>query len=115
LDKNLNHFTDTLNATSEYRFVFLYRLRITIFQTSRPILFKTNICHHGEPVEVESPGQLPSLIWPGFPTLSKRAFQVIIPFQNNYQGSPQWWPWNKTSISIDYQGWHECISFNHCI
>jgi len=49
-----------LNATSEYRVVFLYLFRITtIFQTN--ILFKTNKCHHGGPLRAEGPGQLPPL------------------------------------------------------
>ena len=52
-----------------------------------------------------------------FPTLSKRVFEVIIPFQNTYMckaAFPQWLPWNKTSISINSQGWHESISVNQC-
>jgi len=56
-----------LNATSEYRVVFLYLFWITtIFQ--RNILFKTNKCHHGWPPWSGGPGAItpvaPPLIRP---------------------------------------------------
>jgi len=60
-----------LTATSEYRFVFLYHFRITIFQ--RSILFKTNIYHHWVPPWGEGPGSItPSA--PLDPALSAGAF-----------------------------------------
>ena len=58
-----------LNATSEYRVVFLYHFWITtIFQTNA--LFKTNKCHHGGPLRAEGPRQLPPLPPPLTPALS---------------------------------------------
>jgi len=43
-----------LNATSEYRVLFLYLFLITtIFQTN--ILFTTNKYHHGKPLRAEGP------------------------------------------------------------
>ena len=61
-----------LTATWEYRFVFMYRFRITIFQ--RSILFKTNNYHHWAPFRVRGPGQLPPLP-PLDPTLSVGALR----------------------------------------
>jgi len=52
-----------LNATSEYRVVFLYLFWITtIFQ--RNILFKTNKCHHGAPPWSGGPGAIASVAAP---------------------------------------------------
>jgi len=55
---------DLLTATSEYKFVFLHRFRIRIFQ--RSILFKTNNYHRGVPPWSEGPG----LITPAAPPWS---------------------------------------------
>jgi len=68
-----------LNATSEYRVVFLYLFWITTtFQ--RNILFKTNKCHHGGPPWCGGPGAIAPvalpLIRPCAPTLIKPAKHV---------------------------------------
>ena len=60
-----------LTATSEYKFVFLYRFRIAIFQ--RSILFKTNNYHHGVLPWNEGPGSITPAV-PLEPALSAGAF-----------------------------------------
>jgi len=67
-----------LNATPEYRAVFLYLFWImTIFQTN--ILFKTSKCHHGGPLGAGGPGQLPPLP-PLNPALEVSSLNVKVGF-----------------------------------